>query len=98
MATTINADKTIGSVIVTADTSGILSLQAAGVTLLTLDSADITVANKPVTFGGDVTISGLTYPASDGQQGQAIVTDGAGNLSFANAGASKNFVYFLSGR
>lgn len=28
----------------------------------------------------------LTLPATDGTNGQAIVTDGAGNLTFANAG------------
>lgn len=30
----------------------------------------------------------LTMPAADGTSGQAIVTDGAGNLSFSNAGIS----------
>lgn len=29
-----------------------------------------------------VSINGITYPTSDGTNGQAIVTDGAGNLSF----------------
>lgn len=30
----------------------------------------------------------LTLPATDGTNGQAIVTDGSGNLTFANAGIS----------
>jgi hypothetical protein len=28
----------------------------------------------------------LTFPAADGTSGQAVVTDGSGNLSFATAG------------
>jgi hypothetical protein len=30
----------------------------------------------------------FTLPATDGTSGQAIVTDGSGNLSFGNAGIS----------
>ena len=37
---------------------------------------------------GGVTISGFTFPTSDGSNGQFIKTDGAGNLSFASAGAT----------
>jgi len=37
---------------------------------------------------GGVTISGLTFPTSDGSNGQFISTDGAGTLSFASAGVS----------
>lgn len=36
------------------------------------------------TITGSLTASGLSYPVSDGDQYQAIVTDGAGNLSFGN--------------
>jgi hypothetical protein len=37
----------------------------------------------------DVIIQGLTYPKVDGTNGQVLITDGAGNLSFADvAGAS----------
>ena len=32
-----------------------------------------------------VTFAGLTYPTTDGTNGQVIVTDGSGNLSFASA-------------
>ena len=31
---------------------------------------------------------GLKYPTADGTSGQAVVTDGAGNLSFGSAGIS----------
>ncbi len=37
---------------------------------------------------GGVTISGFTFPTSDGSDGQFIKTDGAGNLAFATAGAT----------
>lgn len=32
--------------------------------------------------------AGLKYPTADGSSGQAVVTDGAGNLSFGSAGVS----------
>ena len=32
--------------------------------------------------------AGLKYPTADGASGQAVVTDGAGNLSFGSAGVS----------
>lgn len=32
--------------------------------------------------------AGLKYPALDGTSGQAVVTDGSGNLSFGSAGVS----------
>ena len=34
---------------------------------------------------GTMTLSGLTYPAADGTANQVMGTDGAGNLSFADA-------------
>ena len=37
---------------------------------------------------GGVTISGFTFPTSDGSDGQFLKTDGAGTLSFATAGAT----------
>ena len=39
---------------------------------------------------GGVTISGFTFPTSDGTANQFIKTDGAGTLSFATAGATLN--------
>jgi len=37
---------------------------------------------------GATTIDGIAYPNADGTAGQVIVTDGAGNLSFADAPAA----------
>jgi len=36
----------------------------------------------------------FTLPDGDGNNGQAIVTDGSGALSWGNAGASSNYIYF----
>ena len=70
MATTINADTIIGGAIVTGDTSGILSLQAAGTTLLTLESGVVSAAGGftadsasitgALSAGGDITFSATT--------------------------------------
>ena len=35
---------------------------------------------------GNIVLDGLTFPNADGSANQALVTDGAGNLSFATAG------------
>ncbi|MEL0176733.1 MAG: hypothetical protein VW810_00350, partial [Pelagibacteraceae bacterium] len=35
---------------------------------------------------GKVVIDGISHPTADGTNGQALVTDGAGNLSFGSAG------------
>jgi len=39
---------------------------------------------------GGVTISGFTFPTSDGSSNQFLKTDGSGTLSFATAGATLN--------
>ena len=97
MATTINADTEIGGAIVTGDTSGILSLQSAGNTLVTLsggsvavaagltaDSASITgaVAAASATITNGLTAAGLSYPTADATARKAISTNGSGTLSF----------------
>ena len=43
-----------------------------------------------VTASGTNVLSGLTYPTSDGSSGQALVTDGSGNLSFSSISAGGN--------
>ena len=49
---------------------------ASGTGTTTLQTAN---TNSDITF---------TLPGTDGTSGQAIVTDGSGNLSFGNAGIS----------
>lgn len=51
MTTFLNADTVVGGAIVTADASGSLGLQSAGVTALTLTSGDTTVAQKMTVVG-----------------------------------------------
>lgn len=58
MTTTINADTVVGGAVVTADASGQLGLQAAGTTVLTLASGDVTVANK-ISAVGTASTAGL---------------------------------------
>jgi len=46
---------------------------------------------------GRVIIDGLSYPAADGTASQVMVTDGAGNLSFASASSSLGSSLSLTG-
>jgi hypothetical protein len=58
---------------------GSVAIQSSAVTLD--DSGNLTgIVN--ITASGTAILSGLTYPSTDGASGTAIITDGAGNLSF----------------
>ena len=59
MPTTINASNTTGGAVVTGDGSGILELQSGGVTGITVNGPNVTVAGTLTTTGG---ISALTTP------------------------------------
>ena len=56
--------------------------------------ADSALAGNFTTLSASTSLSvaGLTYPTIDGTAGQAIVTDGNGNLTFAFAGDSSGIV------
>ena len=72
---------------VTATTSAVID----GVTIQDNEiSANSSNANLVLTGNGSgsVTISGFTFPTSDGSSGQFITTNGLGTLSFATAGAT----------
>ena len=74
---------------VTANTSATID----GVTLSDNEiSANASNANLVLTGNGSggVSISGFTFPTSDGSSGQFLKTDGAGTLSFATAGVTLN--------
>jgi len=58
MPVTINADTITGAAVVTADASGVLALQSAGTTAVTLQSGDTTIAQK-LTAVGTASIAGL---------------------------------------
>ena len=49
--------------------------------LQTMQVGDLTATTLTATNG--LTGSSITYPTSDGTSGQAIITDGSGNLSFS---------------
>jgi|5_EtaG_2_1085323.scaffolds.fasta_scaffold28968_1 hypothetical protein len=54
--------------------------------------------NIPITPNGSgkVIIDGLSYPTSDGTAGQAITTDGSGNLSFSNTSSAEVYGFVKS--
>jgi hypothetical protein len=63
MATILNADTTTGGAVVTGDASGVLALQAAGVTKLTVNSSGVTLAAPlPIASGG----TGVTTSTGSG--------------------------------
>ena len=62
MPTTINASNTSGGAVVTGDGSGILELQSGGVTALTANGANVTVAGTLTATGG--ISGGLVSPAT----------------------------------
>jgi len=81
-----NADATI-----TTNGTGNLTLNTNGGT----DSGTITIvdaANGNITItpngSGNIVLDGLTFPNADGSADQALVTNGSGTLSFAQAGIS----------
>ena len=74
-------------------TVGASSATIDGVTLSDNEiSANASNANLVLTGNGSggVSISGFTFPTSDGSSGQFLKTDGAGTLSFATAGVTLN--------
>ena len=74
---------------ITANTSAVID----GVTI-TDNTISTNASNANLELSGNgtgtVTISGFSFPTSDGSTGQFIKTDGAGNLGFATAGATLN--------
>jgi hypothetical protein len=64
---------------------GSIAIQSSAVTLD--DSGNLTgIVN--ITASGTAILTGLTYPSTDGASGNAIITDGAGNLSFGAVSGS----------
>jgi hypothetical protein len=62
-------------------------LTAVGSTLSAPTNADLTLA---VAGTGNVVLTGLTFPNSDGSANQVLSTNGSGVLSFVNNTASLN--------
>ena len=79
------------ALVATGDTSGELVLKTnTSTTAMTLD------ASGNANIVGSLTAKGLTYPTTDGTNGQAIVTNGSGTLSFGNAGIGKGTAIVFS--
>jgi hypothetical protein len=92
MATILNADTVVGGAIVTGDASGVLELQAAGVTKLTVNSSGVTGTNLPAlnaanTFTGTQTFSGTSSV-------QAIVLNDAAEVATISATAATGTINY----
>jgi hypothetical protein len=91
----ISAGTTLTTALIAAgDTSGELLFKTgpSATTAVTID------ASQNVTFTNAPTMGGLTYPTVDGTSGQAIVTNGAGTLSFTSiTGGAQGFVTMAIG-
>ena len=92
MATSINADTSTGGAIITGDGSGILALQTAGVTKLTINGSGVTLATALAAASGG---TGLTSP---GTAGNLLTSTGTAWVSSTPAptGVSTAKVYFFS--
>ena len=88
MATTINADTSTGGVVLTGDGSGVLELQAAGVTKATLNSSGMTLATPlAVASGGTGTTSAAFV---------SLTTNVTGTLPIANGGTGTTSTTFAN--
>lgn len=90
MTTTINADTVVGGAVVTADASGQLGLQAAGVTALTLNSTNATF-NKALLETATITAAAPTATQNFDaitQQVQFFTTNAANNWTLNIRGSS----------
>ena len=55
---------------------------------ITSTVADANITITPALGTGKIQLDGLNWPTADGSTGQALITDGVGNLSFGNPTAS----------
>lgn len=78
MPTTINASNTTGGAVVTGDGSGVLELQSGGVTALTANGANVTVAGTLTATGG------LTGTLGVANGGTGVTTLPANNVLIGN--------------
>ena len=81
-----------GKVFLVRDTSGV----GIATTVSTINPWTENYGSTGISYDGNVnivgitTISGLKYPSSDGTPNQVLVTDGSGNLSFADQSGSSS--------
>lgn len=90
----LNVTNAVTASFFTGDGSGLTNLPSSSGFPFT-GSAEITGSLQvigPTNLSGSLTASGLIYPTIDGTINQAIITDGAGNLSFGEPYASNTIV------
>ena len=87
MATILNADTIVGGAVVTADASGVLTLQGAGNTGITISAAGVPTLTTPVL--GTPTSGTLSNCTVDG-------TNSVGFRGIPSAGAAKTTSYTLA--
>lgn len=93
MTSKVNADNTLGGVILTGDSSGILELQAGGVTKVTINSSGMTLADVlPVTSGGTgaSSLSGITVGTATAATN--LAAGSAGNVPYQTGAGATGFV------
>lgn len=83
MPTTINASNTSGGAVVTGDGSGVLELQSGGVTGITVNGANVTVAGTLTATGG-IPVSELTGTLPVAKGGTGATTLAANNVLIGN--------------
>jgi len=67
-------------------------LDVSGNSIVSVSGGDIAITPDTT---GKVVIDGLNYPTADGASGQAIVTDGSGNLSFGTTSSPEVYGFSL---
>ena len=65
------------------------SLDVNGNSIVSISNGDIAITPNG---SGKVILDGLSHPTADGTNGQALVTDGSGNLSFGDVSVSLSAV------
>jgi hypothetical protein len=55
---------------------------------VTLNNSEIFHADGDLKTSGSLTVGGVSFPSADGSDGQFLVTDGSGNLSFSSVSSS----------
>ena len=91
MPTIINADTATGGAIITGDTSGQLQLQSGGVTALTTNGANVTVAGA-LTMGTALSVAnGGTGVTTPGASGNVLVSNGTAWTSAAPVSGVQQF-------
>lgn len=68
-----------------------MAIKISGTTVID-DNKNLVNIND-ITANGNVSINTITFPITDGSAGQAIVTDGSGNLTFKSISAPAYSVF-----